>query len=191
MKKILAFSILILLFLTLNTKTYAEVNSDGVLYKVEEINIERHHHLDIGFSGASLQGRYSYDLTSYNELGFKTSYGLTLNANSTSYLMDTGVDLSLEDKAYFIKSSKYYSKNKSVVTQGSYIKTFAGITNSLSVKGNPFLVVGTGIGYDILNNNIGFGIGVDLASTLQINTNRYSLGGIFFIRPELNFKLLF
>lgn len=188
MRKILA-SLLTLVFCNLNTVAYAEVDSDSSK-KFEEIDIEKYTHFDIGISGFSLQARYSYDLTPYNELGFKVSFGGIINANSSAYLMDAGGDISIEDKAYFIKSSKYYSKDNSIVTGGSYIKTFASLTKSTTIiQDLPFLAVGTGIGYDIFKNNIGVGIGLDLGSTVQMKNN--TIAGIIFFRPELNFKIVF
>lgn len=187
MKKILP-SVFILLLCSLNTVAYAEVDSLNTK-KTEEIEIEKYSHLDIGISGFSLQVKYSHDLSSYNELGLKVSSGGLVNVNSPAYLMDTGIDISLEDKAYFMKSNKYYSKSNAVLTAGGYIKTFAGLTNSFIMKALPFLVVGTGIGYDTLKNNIGFGIGLDVGTTLQMKNN--SLAGIIFIRPEMNFRMCF
>lgn len=193
MRKILA-SLLTIVFCSLNTVVYAEVDSDSSK-KFKEIDIEKYTHFDLGLSGFSLQGRYSYDLTPYNELGLKISFGSFATANASSYLMDTGGDISIEDKAYFIKSSKYYSKDNSVVIDGSYIKAFASLTKSIttpyppSLPSLPFLAIGTGIGYDIFKNNIGVGIGLDLGSTLQMKNN--TLAGIIFFRPELNFKIVF
>lgn len=194
MRKILA-SLLTLVFCSFISNSYADN-----IKKVEEIDIEKYHHFDIGISGFSLQVRYAYDLTSYNELGLKASIGAVSSINddyNNGYNHRAfGGDISLEDKAYFFKSRKLYSKNNSVITNGWYIKTFASLTrNTISIdpdfgKYDPdFLAVGTGVGFDFLENNMGLGIGLDLGTTLQMKNN--NLGGNVFFRPELNFKIAF
>lgn len=190
MRKIL-ISVLALVFCSFISNAYAEDTK-----KYEEIDIEKHHHFDIGVGGYSFQLRYGYDLTPYNQIGFKTGIGSLASINSDYMHGAAGGDISLEDKAYFIKSSKYYSKNNSIRTSGYYFKSFVSLVDNMSSidpafgKNDPvFTAVGAGLGYDFVENHMGVSIGLDLGTTIQMKNNK--LGGVVFLRPEINYKLVF
>ncbi|MEK7431750.1 MAG: hypothetical protein AABZ74_01345 [Cyanobacteriota bacterium] len=197
MKKKL-FSVLIVLFTFSNQKVFAEEIAP------KEMKIQNYSYIDIGFSGLSLNTKYSRDITPYYELSGKLAFGgiATSVFAPGSYGGNYGLDFSIENKFFFYKTNKHYSKRNKMITSGFYIKGFAGITKDLlptytynSVTGvsttvnSPitsfFPVLGTGIGWKEITNGFGGSLGLDIGSTIQ-KPDGQGFQGMFFIRPEIS-----
>jgi len=163
MKKKL-FSVLVILFTFSSQKVFAEEVIKNI---VTDIPIEKYSYIDIGFSGLALQTKYSRDLTPYYEISGKLGFGgmATQYVNAFNYGSTIGIDFSIENKFFFYKLSRYYDKKDKIVTNGSYIKAFVGVTKDLAESFFP--VFGTGIGWKEITNGFGASIGLDIGTTIQ------------------------
>ncbi|MEK7431749.1 MAG: hypothetical protein AABZ74_01340 [Cyanobacteriota bacterium] len=188
MKKKL-FSLLVILVLFSNQKVFC-----GELIKniVTDVPIEKYSYIDFGFSGLALQAKYSKDITDYYELSGKLGYGSIANSiiSSFSYAGSSGFDFSIENKFFFYKTNKHYSKKDKTNTNSFYIKAFAGITKDTAIKSSflmdsIFPILGTGIGWKNMMDGFGFSMGLDVGTTIQ-KPEGQGIQGMFFTKPELS-----
>ncbi|MFN8672000.1 MAG: hypothetical protein U0457_07955 [Candidatus Sericytochromatia bacterium] len=180
-------------FILTNISLIAFANENKNLEKSNKnINaeLEKTFHLELGLNGFGLQIKGSSDITPYYELGGKIAYGILASANNY-YLGGNGAELSLENKFYFSKRRIVNEDKFRDITEGSFIKAFAGFTFDGSPKNNTnapknFPVIGTGIGYSYVNSGFGVLLSCDLGSSIEISNEK--IAGVLFLRPELNFK---
>lgn len=96
-------------------------------------------------------------------------------------------DLEIGLNNYF---NKYHNVEKDIKS-GSYFKTYLGSTTVL--ESNTFNIlpyIGTGIGFNYNYSFFGATFALDILTTLQSNNIVY-IGGVLFVRPEINIRFGF
>jgi hypothetical protein len=152
-------------------------NSDFLLNK--KINLE------FGISGIMLQGNVIYLLNDKFNPFIRLAGGIGTSRRA-AYLGEVAFSADAGLKYNF--STKKNNSEKSL--NNFYTKVFAGVTKTIASEYSIFPVAGVGVGYSTINNAISFSLGLDAGSTFEYYSG-IGLGGIIFIRPEINLGYVF
>jgi hypothetical protein len=133
---------------------------------------------EFGLSAFMLQGKGTFLLNDQINPFFRIAAGLPAD-RIPQYLSSTGfsLDAGILDNFIITKWKTYLNT--------FYIKAFIGGTKTQMPEYSIFPSAGVGLGFRTINKFIVFSLGVDLGSSFQYFPGS-GLGGVIFLRPEIN-----
>lgn len=141
--------------------------------------------LELGISGFMLQGKVIFLLNEKINPFIRFGFGGVAKKN-TELNSTTGFDAETG-----IKYNLVVQKNsKKALLNNIYLKFFAGATKNLGSGLAIYPFSGVGAGLNSVNKSLGFSMGIDLGSTFEYSKET-GLGGIIFLRPEINIEYVF
>jgi hypothetical protein len=141
--------------------------------------------IELGISGLMVQAKAIFLLNDNVNPYLRFGFGGAAT-RPVQYLSLVGADVEAGVK-YNVYSTK---NNRKRTLNNIYIKAFGGATKTTGSQSSLFPFAGTGIGFNSTFVSLEFSIGLDIGSTFEYFPGS-GLGGVVFIRPEINLGYVF